>query len=542
MRYLLVVIFGGLFVSCSQYDEGNTSFQLVDESKQRGLDFFYISGSTEDRRLPEIMGGGVALFDSDQDGDLDAYFIQSGLVNTRSTSYANALYVNNGRGVFDVQDGAAASLDHGYSMGVAVGDVNQDALPDLFITQLGKNKLLVNEGSNQYRDATVEAGFIDNDWSTATAFADFDLDGDLDLWVVNYIEWRTAMKPECYQTMLGSRDYCSPLHFEAPAQDRVFRNLGNGRFIEVTNESGVLGTKGNGLGVVTADFNGDNLIDVFVANDTSPNHLWLNRGNFQFEDHAAVWNCAVDQHGDARAGMGIVTTDLDDDADQDVIVVHITTQSDYVFSNEGDYFRDVAPQVGMSIHSQRHTRFGLVVNDLNNDGWLDIFEANGAVSRLSKPHNGDQFAEPNSLFAGTGDGRFELIDYVGGIFTSRAAAVGDINNDGTLEIVVVDRDAPVKLLVNRSRTDGNWLMLDVRDAIGRPALGATVSFDLGVRTLTRVVQRASSYLASRDPRLHFGLGDSDGVSNVRIRWLSGAEKRIDWLDAGQIATIMEDKS
>ena len=542
MRCLIGVISAVLFTSCSQIDEDAATFQLIDESKQRGLDFYYVSGSTEDRRLPEIMGGGVALFDSDQDGDLDAYFIQSGLVNTRSPSSANALFINNGSGEFKVQDSGDASLDLGYSMGVAVGDVNQDALPDLFVTQLGKNKLLVNDGSNQYRDATDEAGFRLGDWSTATAFADFDLDGDLDLWVVNYIEWSTSMKPECYQTMLGSRDYCSPLHFEAPAQDRVFQNVGNGRFVDVTSESGVLGTKGNGLGIVTADFNGDHLLDVFVANDTSPNHLWLNQGNFKFEDHAAVWNCAVDQHGDARAGMGIVTTDLDDDSDQDVVVVHITTQSDYVFSNEGDYFRDVAPQVGMSIHTQRYTRFGLVVDDLNNDGWLDIFEANGAVSRLSKPHNGDQFAEPNSLYAGSAEGKFDLIDYGGGIFTSRAAAVGDLNNDGTLEIVVVDRDASAKLLVNRSRGIGQWLMLDVRDKYGRPALGASVSLDVGDRTLTRVVQRASSYLASRDPRLHFGLGDSDGVSNIHVRWLSGVEKRIDWLDAGQIATIREDSS
>ncbi|MCY3860074.1 MAG: CRTAC1 family protein [Gammaproteobacteria bacterium] len=542
MKCLTVVALSGLFVACSPNDDDEASFQFIDESAQRGLDYSYISGSTEDRRLPEIMGGGVALFDSDLDGDIDAYFIQSGQVDTRSPSYANVLFLNNGLGEFKLHNAAAASLDLGYSMGVAIGDVNQDALPDIFVTQLGKNKLLINEGLNQYRDATAEAGFLQSDWSTATAFADFDLDGDLDLWVVNYIEWSTALKPECYQTMLGSRDYCSPLHFEAPAQDRVFRNLGDGRFAEVTDESGVFGTKGNGLGIVTADFNGDNLIDVFVANDTSPNHLWLNQGNFQFENRAAIWNCAVDQHGDARAGMGIVATDIDDDSDQDVIVVHITTQSDYVFSNEGDYFRDVAPQVGMSIHSQRYTRFGLVVNDLNNDGWLDIFEANGAVSRLSKPHNGDQFAEPNSLYAGNADGKFEMINYDGGIFTSRAAAVGDVNNDGTLEIVVVDRDATVKLLVNHSQRLGNWILLNLRDTYNRPALGAKVSLNIGDRTVTRVVQQASSYLASNDPRLHFGLGGNPGVSNVRIRWLSGAEKQIDWLDAGQIATIVEDKS
>lgn len=514
----------------------------MDESAERGLDYTYLAGGTPSHRLPEILGGGVALLDSDRDGDLDVYFVQGGSLDARSETHGNALFINNGTGKFDIGDGGDASRDLGYGMGMAVGDFNDDALPDIFVTQLGKNVLLRNEGNNQFRDVTLEAGFRFEEWSTATAFADFDLDGDLDLWVVNYVDWSESMEPECYQKMLGSRDYCSPVHYDAPAQDRVYRNDGGGRFTDMTGIAGVLGTRGNGLGIVTVDFNGDGLLDVFVANDTSPNHLWLNRGDFRFEDVAPIWNCALDSHGVARAGMGIVAADLDDDRDQDVIVVHITTEPNYVFQNEGAYFRDVTAQVGLSTYSQRYTRFGLVVDDLNNDGWLDILEVNGAVSRLSAPHEGDRFAEPNTLYEGTPEGRFNLIDHDGEIHTSRAAAVGDVDNDGTLEVIVVDRDKPAKLLVNQSRGIGRWLMLDVRDRYGRPALGAVVSLDVGDRTLTRVVQRASSYLASRDPRLHFGLGEIDRVSNIRVRWLSGVEKRIEWLDAGQIATIKEDNT
>ena len=539
MKFLSIVVSTVLIAACAEFDSGTSQIELVDESEQRGLSYTYLAGGTANHRLPEIMGGGVALFDVEQDGDLDVYFVQSGSLDEQSEDHANKLYVNNGSGQFDLLEAGDASRNLGYSMGVAVGDINNDTLPDLFVTQLGSNVLLLNEGENQFRDITDSAGFRLEDWSTATAFADFDRDGDLDLWVVNYIEWSEAMEPECYQMMLGSRDYCSPSHYNAPAQDRVFRNDGDGRFVDMTRSAGVLGSKGNGLGIVTADFNDDGLLDVLVANDTSPNNLWLNQGGFRFVDEAAVWNCAVDQHGVARAGMGIVATDLDDDQDQDVMIVHITTEPDYVFRNEGDYFRDITAQVGLSIHTQRYTRFGLIVDDLDNDGWLDVFEANGAVTRLSKPHRGDKFAEPNSLYRGTPEGRFELIEHSDAINTSRGAAVGDVDDDGRLEIVLVDRDQPAKLLVNQSRSTGRWLMFDVRDSAGKPAIGASVSLELGERTVTRVVQRASSYLSSRDPRLHFGLGDADSVQNVVVQWLGGATQRFDALDANQIVSVRE---
>ena len=488
------------------------------------------------------MGGGVAFLDVDLDGDQDVYFVQSGSLDERVEQHGNALFLNDGHGVFEERDAGAASSNLGYSMGIAVGDVNDDVLPDLFITQLGRNALLINEGNGQFRDDTDQAGFRLEDWSTATAFADFDNDGDLDLWVVNYIEWSEAIEPECYQMMLGSRDYCSPSHYNAPAQDRVFRNDGQGRFVDVTQTAGVMGKKGNGLGIVTADFNGDRLLDVFVANDTSPNNLWLNQGDFTFVDEAAIWNCAVDQHGVARAGMGIVATDLDDDRDQDVVIVHITTEPDYVFRNEGDYFRDVTAQVGLSIHTQRYTRFGLVVDDLDNDAWLDLFEANGAVSRLAQPHNDDRFAEPNSLYRGTREGRFEPVDHIDEFNTSRATAVGDFNNDGVLELVVVNRDQPTNLLVNQSQNSNHWLMFDVRDRNGKVAIGASISLDVGERTITRVVQRASSYLTSRDPRVHFGLGDAEEVTNVVVHWLSGASQRFESMASNQILTVREGSS
>ena len=523
--------------SCAWLDVESPDIELVDESAERGLHFTYLSGESPQYRLPEIMGGGVALLDSDQDGDLDAYFVQSGSLDEQPPEHGNALYVNDGTGHYRVHDAKDASRNLGFGMGVAVGDFNGDTLSDIFVTQVGKNVLLRNDGNNRFTDATMNAGFRREDFSTATAFADFDLDGDLDLWVVNYVEWSEAMEPECHQKSLGNRTYCAPAHYDAPAQDRVFRNEGNGQFVDVTRETGVFGTRGNGLGIVVSDFNSDGLLDVFVANDTTPNHLWLNQSGFRFVNDAAAWNCSLDRHGIARAGMGIVAVDMDDDQDQDVMVVHVSTEANYVFRNEQTYFRDIAPQVGLGMDSQRYTRFGIVVDDLNNDGWLDVYEANGAVTQRDAPLSVDAYAEPNSLFKGTSDGVFEFLAYSKEIHTSRGAAVGDIDNDGRLDVVVMDRDSPVKLLMNRSQSTNHWLLLDVRDEEGGVAYGAAVSLDLGSRTITRVVHRASSYLASRDQRLHFGLGNYKVAENVHIRWLDGAERKIDRVEANQIIEI-----
>ena len=241
MRLIICLATCALIGSCAPFEGDGSSIRLKDEASKRGLTYKYVAGGTANHRLPEIMGGGVALFDAEQDGDLDIYFVQSGSLDEQSKEHVNALFVNDGSGQFERFDAGDASQNHGYGMGVAVGDINNDTLPDLFVTQLGRNVLLRNEGGNRFSDITESAGFRSEDWSTATAFADFDNDGDLDLWVVNYIEWSEAMEPECYQLMLGSRDYCSPSHYDAPAQDRVFRNDGNGRFEYITRRTVVQG-------------------------------------------------------------------------------------------------------------------------------------------------------------------------------------------------------------------------------------------------------------------------------------------------------------
>ena len=534
MRLVWCVPF--VLVGCANLEEASRPIVFDDEAVRRGLDYTYVSGSSSDWKIPEIMGGGVAVVDSDQDGDLDLYFIQGGLIGDTSTPHENALYINNGDGEFSIVDGAAASRNLGYGMGVAIGDVNRDKLPDIFVSQLGLNRLLINQGENQFKDLAEVAGLSQDEWSTAAAFADFDRDGDLDLWVVNYIDWRESIEIECYQSMLGSRDYCSPVMYNRPAQDRFYLNDGKGRFKDATKSAGIKGIRGNGLGSVVADFNGDGLLDVFVANDTTPNHLWINQGNAVFEEQADKWGCAYDLHGEARAGMGVSSTDLDDDGDQDLIVVNITTESDYVFRNEGSYFTDIAPRVGLSIFSQRYTRFGIDISDFNNDGWPDIFVANGAVARLSNPTNGDIFAEPNSIYVGNGTGRFDKPIYTSAVQTSRGAVAGDFNSDGRVDLVVVNRDSKANLLINKSRS-GQWLTLDIRDKDGNPAIGSRVSLSVGERTVTRTVITSGSYLSSGDPKVYIGLGQIDVVTNLEIDWLNGSKSVLGKLTSNQTVRI-----
>ena len=524
-----------LLMSCTVIDD-QREIRLTDEASERGVNYIYQSGMTPDFRIPEIMGGGVALLDSDQDGDLDLYFVQGGLLSEGGSEIPNALFTNDGSGHFESVDGGDSTKDLGYGMGVSVGDIDGDGYPDVFVTQLGKNKLLRNLGANTFEDISDSAGFSRLDWSTATALADFDADGDLDLWVVNYIEWHESIEIECYQSMLGSRDYCAPTFYNRPAQDRLYLNNGEGRFIDATERAGLKGIKGNGLGNVVVDFNGDGLLDVFVANDTSPNHLWINQGDGTFQEEAELWNCAIDLHGVARAGMGVAAIDMDDDSDQDLMVVNITTEPDYVFRNEGEFFTDIASQIGLSIASQRYTRFGLVIADLNNDTWLDIYQANGAVARLSNPHEGDLFAEPNALYVGNSSGQFGAPIYTEAIQTSRGAAQGDLNSDGLLDIVVVNRDAEPNVLINKSGS-GNWLMLDLRDTNGGVAIGSRVSLQVGERRIFRTVMTSGSYLSSHDHRIHIGLGNNEVVTDIEVEWLTGGSTAIESLEANQIHRI-----
>ena len=528
---------------CSKAVESEVWFE--DVAAQRGITFQHVSGYTDRPYLPEIMGGGVAMVDVEGDGDLDLYFVQSGwhLASSPELSETptNQLYLNDGSGYFALAPSGDAA-NTGYGMGVTTGDYDNDGDTDLYVTNVGENVLLQNDGKGMFVDVTEIAGVSDTEWSTAATFSDFDADGDLDLFVVNNIMWSIQKEIDCYSR--GLLTYCLPTNYQAPAPDTMFRNNGDGTFTDVTRESGIETAFGNGLGAVTADFDGNGLLDVFVANDTMVNQLWLNDGAWHFTNSAVQWACAVDNHGFAKAGMGVDAVDLDDDADQDVLVVNLEGQSDSVYINQNTYFRDQTSHVGLGAGSRRFTRFGVGLADFNNDTVVDLLEANGKVD--GDPRNPiDEFAEPNMLFRGvvnTGLVRFEPLANMDGtatpqVHTSRSLAIGDLDLDGDLDAVIVNRDAAPYLLINTIGANVNWIRFRVLNQHGSDALGATVTLSLGEKQQVRYVKVAGGYLSSHDPHAHFGLDSHTLVRDVRIRWPTGQQQAFGDFDANQVVTL-----
>ena len=517
---------------------------FVDEAAKRGVDFAYQSGWRDRPLLPEIVGGGVALADVDGDGDLDIYFTQAGRhLGGAEAGPGNALFLNRGDGFFDPAPGRGA--DTGYGMGVAAGDYDNDGDVDLYVTNLGANALLRNDGAARFEDVAAAAGVAGAGWSTAAVFFDADVDGDLDLFVVDYLAWSVASEQRCHAR--GAPTYCAPTAYDAPTSDRLYRNEGDGTFVDVTAAAGVAAGFGNGLGALAEDFNDDGLPDLFVANDRMFDQLWINQGDMRFRDEAFAWGCAVDDNGVAKAGMGVAAADLDDDGDAELLVVNLETESDSLYRNEGRHFVDVTAQAGLAVASRRHTRFGVAVADFDSDGWLDIYEANGKVDG-NPGAQPDAFREPNALFRGghaaTGAFRFAEVPLAGGVraspATSRALAVGDVDGDGSLDIVVVNRDAPARLLMN-ARPQGGAVRFRVVNQRGAPALGAKVSVRLGERRIVRRVRVASGYLASHDPAVHIGVGAAPRVSDVVVRWVDGAQEAFGDFAAGQVATLRRGK-
>jgi hypothetical protein len=504
-----------------------------EEAQARGLVFAHHSGHGADFWMPEIMGGGAALFDMDGDGDLDAYLVQGGSLAPLSdpATLANALFANDGHGNFrDVSAGSGAEDRHGaehYGMGVACGDADGDGDTDLLLTNVGHDGLLANAGGGRFTDASVTAGFAHQGWSTSAAFFDYDRDGVLDVFITRYLEWSREGELVCMDP-LGRPDYCSPKNYKTPARDVLLHGEGGGRFTDVSRTSGVWAEPGTGLGVATGDLDSDGLPDVFVANDGMPNHLWKNHGDGTFTNVAMLAGCGVDANGLPKAGMGILLADLDDDRDLDVLVCNLKGESDSYYRNEGGFFADRTAAVALAAVSKPYTRFGVVLADFDQDGWRDLYEANGRVERPTADFSGDPYAEPNACLRGLSDGRFEEMLPPGAtpaplLATSRALCQGDVDGDGAVDLLVVNRDGPAHLLMNRAEPRGHWLALRVLERSGADALGAELTLELGGRTLRRDVAAAYGYLSSHDPRVHLGLGAAERVERVEVRWPSAAK-------------------
>ena len=378
-------------------------------------------------------------------------------------------------------------------------------------------------------------------WSTSAAFFDAEADGDLDLFVLRYINWSPGGELQCF-SMTGAPDYCSPRNYDAPLSSILYRNNGDGTFTDVSDRAGLHAAFGNGLGVVVTDANRDGRPDVFVANDAMPNQLWINLGQLGFQDEALVRGTAVDEDGSAKSGMGVDAKDLDDDADEELLVVNLDGESDSLYRNDGAFFSDATAAAGLRAVSRPFTRFGTAWIDFDNDGRLDLYQANGRVGQQAERYGADLYAEPSLLFRGASAGRFTEVRPRGGtaallIASSRAAAFGDIDNDGGVDVVVVNRDRAPFVLRNVAPNRGHWIAMRVVEPNGRDSLGAEVTVMIGERRVTRTVRTAYSYLASNDPRVHLGLGEARQASRVSVRWPNGTIEAFGDLQADRVVTL-----
>ena len=499
---------------------------FADEAEERGVHFLWKSGATGKHHMPEIMGGGIAMIDIDGDDDLDLYFVQGGsMFSTGEEQNANQLFINN-QGEFHNATSTSGVGDMGYGMGVSIGDYDNDGDPDLYVTNFGTDTLLQNDGNGNFTDVTASAGFTDESWTTGAVFFDYDKDGDLDLFVTRYLIWDQSKEFDCGVLFFGEHDYCSPNVYKSPLPDILYNNNGDGTFTDISMDSGISSATGFGLGIGIDDFNGDGFEDIFVANDMSEHHLWINLGNGRFINEANIRGCAIDGTGSTKAGMGTEIFDADFDGDPDILVVNMENQSDSFFLNDGDgYFIDATRSTGLVGLSRLKTRFGVLHEDFNNDGNSDLYVANGRISRSFAPIVDDVYAEENMLFSGDKNGIMSRLTQRGGteldqIHTSRGAATGDIDGDGKLDIVVVNRDAPAYLLHNITQNT-HKVELDVKNKDGSPAIGAIVKFKLDGRQERHRVRSSRSYFSSMSPVIHVGLGKHTKITDIEIKWLSG---------------------
>ncbi|MCH8824950.1 MAG: CRTAC1 family protein [Planctomycetes bacterium] len=534
-RLVVIASFSLLLFSCEQRvgtESPEISTLFTDVAQESGLSFIHESGAAGEFLLPEIMAGGAGFFDYDGDGFLDIYLVQSGHMGSPDSKLANRLYRNTGDGHFvDVTESANVG-NTGYGMGCAAGDYDNDGDIDLYITNLGANVFYVNNGDGTFTDATIETATAGDSWSTSAAFVDYDADGDLDLFVTNYVNWENTKaftKRKCF-AVSGTRDYCSPQAYAAPSFDRLYRNdleSGKATFVDVSQAAGIRDKAGTGLGVVCTDLNNDGNVDIYVANDQMPSFAWINDGQGHFTEQAVSLGIAVDHTGRSQAGMGVDSGDIDGDGDFDLWKVHLMRESHILYINQGEFFDDKTIRWGLASPTRRFTGFGTAMFDFDLDGLLDVFIANGRVQyEASSEDVDDPYAEPNQLLRQVEPGRFiDITSSTGAamklIENSRAAAFGDYDNDGDIDILIANRNGPVRLLRNDVNRRGAFLTLRVIDRHGRDAYGAIVKCVIGETTRSFEVRAAYSYCATNDPRVHIGLGEATSVERVEVLWPDG---------------------
>lgn len=520
-------------------------FQEVPAEKS-GIRWVHDAGRSSHKYLPESSGAGCAFFDYDNDGWMDVYLVNSGKSNFFNPirPLRNALYRNNRDGTFTDITEKAGLQGGGYGQGVAIGDYNGDGYPDLYVTQCGRNILYRNNGDGTFTDVTEQAGVAAGGWSTSAVWFDYDNDGRLDLFVCQFAE--LDLQRGCGMDAAGLRHYCIPTTFR-PEPSWLFHNNGDGTFTDVGKSAGIAGHMGKAWGVVAADVNNDGWMDLFVSNDTVPDFLYMNRGG-KFEETALEADVAYSRDGRARSGMGVDAADFNQDGWMDLFVANIDEEFFSLYQNNGDgSFDDVATQLGIGMSTRWMSGWGLKFFDYDNDGDLDLLAANGFPDDLLDQASGMiQWRQRLLLFHHEGKAFRDVSAESGPVFfqtwPARGLAIGDFDNDGGVDVLIVNNNAAPLLLHNEVGSRNNWLGVHLAGRRCNPdAVGARLSYQAGDLKRNRVKVGGGSFLSSHDPRVVLGVGQRTKIDSLEVRWPmpSGAVERFTDLPLNRYITIVE---
>lgn len=543
---LLPVLCTAWSVSASTHN--HRPVQYVEVTLEAGIDFRYINGATGEKYMPESMGSGAAFFDFDGDGLLDLYIINGayfGEIPPGESVPVNAMFRNLGDGTFVNVTEQTGTGDPGYGMGVAVGDVNNNGILDLYVANYGANVFYRNRGDGTFEDVTEQTGTGDPGWGSSAAFTDYNNNGYLDLYVANYMDFRIEDNKECRQSTVHA--YCGPLAY--PGQSGVlYRNDGDWAFTDVTREAGVYSTAGRQLAVIFGDYNNNGYQDFFIANDKAPNFLFRNNMDGTFEEIGVIAGVAFNEDGVAESAMGADWGDYDNDGHLDIIMATFQWLANTLYRNEGDgFFMDMTYPARLGTESLPYLGMTAAFLDYDNDGWLDVFLANGHLDEnVQEYDSAASYEQLNQLFRNQGDGTFTEVTQQAGPGlqverVSHGAAFGDFNNDGYIDIFISDSDTPhCTLLLNQGGSGNHWLMIrTVGLDSNRDGIGARVWAYAGELEIMKEVRSAYGYMGANDLRLHFGLGSSPRAERLEIRWPSGKRQVLKDVSANQLVVIHE---
>jgi hypothetical protein len=514
-----------------------------------GITWVHTNGKSPERYLPETTGAGCAFFDYDNDGWMDVYLVNSGKCDFYNPNppLRNALYRNNRDGTFtDVTEKAKVAAG-GFGQGVAVGDYDGDGFPDLYVTQYGRSILYHNNGDGTFTDVTEKAGVAAPGWSSSAVWFDYDNDGRLDLFVCQFVEFSKALNKSCGPGEEGKHGYCIPRLYQ-PMPNWLFHNNGDGTFTDVSKTSGIGKYAGKAWGVVATDINNDGLLDLFVANDTVANFLFMNRGHGRFEEIATQAGVAYSADGRARSGMGVDSADFNGDSWMDLFVANIDREMFSIYQNNHDEtFDDLAGPTGIGTATRLMSGWGLKFFDYDNDGNLDLFLANGNPDDLIESlHSQVKYQEPLMLFRNTGKAFQNVSAQSGPVFTkplsARGMAIGDFDNDGAVDVLVSVNNAAPVLLHNKVGNPNHWLGIKLVGKKSNPdAIGARVTYQAGDLKRSRAKVGGGSYLSSHDPRIVLGIGKRTKIDWLEIKWPrpGGTVERFTEVPIDRYITIVE---